>query len=242
MAKRFTCTDKWKKPFIRGLQGTYKLLWFYILDDCDTAGIWQLDFEVASIRIGETITEKIAKEVFKDKIIILDDGQKWFIPSFIDFQYGKLQENNRAHTKAILSLRKYNLLDEHLEIKPLTSPLQGAMVVVEVEDKDKVKEKPEFLKFIEWIKKEAPNVMKMKEPFTEPQFTKLFNDYPNKPMVMDIILAMHNKVDLLKKYSSANLTCRSWIALRNKGENNTLPEQDKEAIRQRQIELARKNA
>lgn len=133
MAKRFTCTDKWKKPFIKGLSGSYKLLWFYILDDCDTAGIWQIDFEVASIRIGENVTEKIAMEVFKDKIILLDAGEKWFIPSFIDFQYGKLQENNRAHTKAILSLKKYNLLDNHLEVKPLISPLQGAMVEVEVE-------------------------------------------------------------------------------------------------------------
>ncbi len=53
MAKRFTDTDKWKKPFLRGLDGAYKLLWFYILDDCDMAGIWQVDFEVARIRTGQ---------------------------------------------------------------------------------------------------------------------------------------------------------------------------------------------
>ena len=58
MAKRFTDTEKWKKPFIRGLQGAYKLLWLYICDDCDHAGIWQVDIEVAQIRIGEKMIQK----------------------------------------------------------------------------------------------------------------------------------------------------------------------------------------
>ena len=39
MAKRFTDTDKWKKGFIRNLPTKYKLLWLYILDDCNHAGV-----------------------------------------------------------------------------------------------------------------------------------------------------------------------------------------------------------
>ena len=35
MAKRFTDTDKWKKGFIKRLPAKYKLLWLYILDDCN---------------------------------------------------------------------------------------------------------------------------------------------------------------------------------------------------------------
>ena len=86
MAKRFTDTEKWKKPFIRGLQGAYKLLWLYICDDCDHAGIWQVDMEVAAIRIGEKIDLKEAIKSFDEKIIIIDKGNKWFIPSFLEFQ------------------------------------------------------------------------------------------------------------------------------------------------------------
>lgn len=56
MAKRFTDSGKWKKQFIKGLSPKMKLLWFYILDDCDHAGIWEVDLEVASLRIGENIT------------------------------------------------------------------------------------------------------------------------------------------------------------------------------------------
>ena len=72
MAKRFTDTEKWKKPFIRGLQGAYKLLWLYICDDCDHAGIWQVDIDVAQIRIGEKIDLNEAIKSFDEKIIIFD--------------------------------------------------------------------------------------------------------------------------------------------------------------------------
>lgn len=106
MAKRFSDTDKWKKPFIRGLQGPYKLLWFYILDDCDHAGIWHVDFEVAEIRIGEKIEKKKAEEFFLDKIEVLNNGSKWFIKDFIDFQYGELKDNNRLHVSVINLLQK----------------------------------------------------------------------------------------------------------------------------------------
>jgi len=50
MAKRFTDTDKWKKTFIRTMKAPYKLLWLYILDECDHAGIWQVDFDVDEIK------------------------------------------------------------------------------------------------------------------------------------------------------------------------------------------------
>jgi hypothetical protein len=109
MAKRFTDTEKWKKPFLRGLEGPYKLLWFYILDDCDMAGIWQPDFEVAEIRIGERVTSARAIELFGDRIKIFDNGTKWFIKDFIQFQYGELKATNRMHNAVISTLKKNNL-------------------------------------------------------------------------------------------------------------------------------------
>tara|TARA_R100001463_G_scaffold32620_1_gene72952 strand:+ start:525 stop:1148 length:624 start_codon:yes stop_codon:yes gene_type:complete len=109
MAKRFTDTDKWKKGFIRNLPAKFKLLWLYILDDCNHAGIWDTDFEVASIRIGSKISEKEAIIVFAEQIKIFDKGNKWFIPKFIDFQYGTLNENSRPHQAVIKLLDKYDV-------------------------------------------------------------------------------------------------------------------------------------
>lgn len=116
MAKRFSDTDKWKKPFIRGLQGAYKLLWLYILDDCDHAGVWQVDFEVAKIRIGENVNQKDALKFFGDRVHPFNEGTKWFIKDFIDFQYGQLNEKNRLHLSVINILSK----NELGACKPLT--------------------------------------------------------------------------------------------------------------------------
>lgn len=153
MAKRFTDTEKWKKPFIKNLKCCYKLLWLYICDDCDHAGVWQVDFDVARIRIGESVNENEALKLFGDKVQSFDNGNKWFIPSFIEFQYPSgLSEQNRAHTAILNLIKKYNLtLITESSIKPLTSPLQGA------KDKDKDKdysllEEIEVNKTIEFIK------------------------------------------------------------------------------------------
>jgi len=134
MPKRFTDTEKWKKPFIRGLDGAYKLLWMYILDDCDHAGIWQVDFEVARIRTGEPgLDYEKAKAIFGDRIVAIDKF-KWFVPDFISFQYGELKDSNRMHVSVISILNKHNLHKP----KGHTSPLQGAKD--KEQDKDKVME------------------------------------------------------------------------------------------------------
>lgn len=154
MAKRFTDTNKYKKPFIRGLQGAYKLLWDYLYHECDHAGIWIVDFEIAQLYIGKDmpVNSKDALKYFntdEKRIVEVDKGSRWFIPSFISFQYGELNELNRAHGSVIAILKKYNLYKN----KPLTRPLQGAMDMDK--DMELVKEMdiaPEyFATFLNWL-------------------------------------------------------------------------------------------
>lgn len=73
-------------------------------------------------------------------------------------------------------------------------------------------EKPKnenFEKFKQWIAENAPNVAKLKEPFTEEQFERIKKDFP-LPLIQDTLVSMHNFRELLKKYVSANLTFRKW--------------------------------
>lgn len=162
MAKRFTDTNKYKKPFIRSLKGAYKLLWDYLYHDCDHAGIWIVDFEVAQIYLGEDmlVTKEEALQYFnngEERIIEIDNGSKWFIPPFIEFQYGVLNEENRAHNSVITILKKYNLLQK--VNKPLTTPLKGCKDKDKDKDMDKDKERiknlnilPEFQEvFLYWL-------------------------------------------------------------------------------------------
>lgn len=149
MAKRFTSTDKYRSPFIRGLQGAYKVLWDYLQHECDHAGIWLVDFEIAQICVGRDlpIDKATALEQFneeEERVVVLQGGKKWLILDFIREQYGHLNETNRVHKSVIDTLAKNGIrvIDGEIETstnKPLTSPLQGA----KDKDMDKEKEKEE---------------------------------------------------------------------------------------------------
>lgn len=136
MAKRMTDTDKWKKRFVRDLSPQHKLLWFYILDDCNHAGIWEVDIEVASIRVGYELVYDMLPESFLDKIVIFDNGDKWFIPDFIDFQYGELNPNSNVHKSVISLLQRYNLEGYVKGLQTLSNTEQDKDIV-----KDKAKAK-----------------------------------------------------------------------------------------------------
>lgn len=139
MAKRMTDTDKWKKRFVRELSPQHKLLWFYILDDCNHAGIWEVDIEVASIRVGYELVYDMLPKEFLDKVVIFDNGDKWFIPDFIDFQYGELNPNSNVHKSVIALLNKYKLEGYVKGLQTLPDTVQ---------DKDKVKDKVKVKRFV----------------------------------------------------------------------------------------------
>ena len=142
MAKRMTDTDKWKKRFLKDLNYANKLLWLYMLDDCNHAGIWDIDLEVASIRIGLDVDIDDLKQ-FQDKIVIFDNNEKVFIPDFIDFQYGELNPNSNVHKSVIALLDKYNL-------EGYVKGSQGVQSTLIDKDKDKdiVKDKVKVKRFV----------------------------------------------------------------------------------------------
>jgi type IV secretory pathway VirB6-like protein len=145
MAKRFTETGKWKKKWIRELGPEMKLFWFYLLDNCDHAGIWEVDIELAAFQIGIELDESEILNTFNRKIVPFKPG-KWFVPKFIVYQYGELNESNRAHNSVIKILTKYKLY------KGLTRGLQGHMDMDKELDMDKDKDKGSKKEQLETIK------------------------------------------------------------------------------------------
>lgn len=111
MAKRFIDTDLFKKRFLRGLPAAYKLLWVYLFCECDNAGIWEVDLEVAGLYCGGTYTLEDFEKAFAGRIYFFNNGSKAFIPEFIEFQYGDgLLPTNNAHKSVIQKLEKYDLM------------------------------------------------------------------------------------------------------------------------------------
>lgn len=129
MSKRFTDTEKFNNPWYRKLPIKYKILWEYLLSECNHAGLLKIDIDLISFKIGETITIDDLK-IFENRITFIKDDLI-FIPKFIEFQYGALNTENRVHNSVLKELKKYNLQGA---IKPLTSPIYGA------KDKDKEKD------------------------------------------------------------------------------------------------------
>ena len=136
LPKRFTDSNKWKKKWFRCLSNDHKVFWIYVLDQCDHAGIWEVDFEAAEF-FCSGINESEIRQVFNKQYQEIDNGKRWFLKDFVDFQYGTLNENNRAHLSVINILLKYKIINN----KGLRSPFKGYKDKEQVKELVKVKEK-----------------------------------------------------------------------------------------------------
>lgn len=105
--KRFTETNKWADPWFRKLAPKHKLLWSYICDTCDQAGVLEVDWELASFQIGQTLTAG-DMDKFGDRVVMLESG-KWHIVQFVQFQYGKLSESCKPHAPVFAALERHGL-------------------------------------------------------------------------------------------------------------------------------------
>jgi len=107
MSKRFTDTGIWKKQWYRKLPPRLKCFWAYLLDNCDSAGIWDSDFGLASYQIGEEVAESDLT-AFGDRIEKLEDN-KYLLNTFINFQYGQLSDKCKPHLPVLRILKKHGL-------------------------------------------------------------------------------------------------------------------------------------
>jgi len=111
--KRFTETTKWSDPWYQDLTPEMKLLWNYLCDSCDSSGVWKVNKRLASFQLGFDFELKAVLELFGKRIHILTP-EKWFLISFVKFQYGELSEDCRPH-KPILDLVKTHGLEKVLK-------------------------------------------------------------------------------------------------------------------------------
>lgn len=115
MPKRYTETLKWSDPWFRSLSPDAKLLWFWMVDNCDQAGIIDPDFALCEFQTGiKRAFEKLQE--LGDRIARIENG-KLIIVKFIDFQQGRLSRDCKAHNPVFQSLEKNGMLDENGEIK-----------------------------------------------------------------------------------------------------------------------------
>ncbi|MBL7544286.1 MAG: hypothetical protein JNL11_10735 [Bdellovibrionaceae bacterium] len=188
MAKRFTDTGKWKMAWFRELSPKLKAVNDFICDNCDHAGIWEIDLESLSFHVNDRNSKKQIQLVTVEEIAIAFQGKvffigddKLFLEPFVLFQYklktlSDLKMSNTVHKSIIERLEKYKIVSVEilnqensnypkvniLILKGLPMPLvEGAI------DKDKD---------IYWDKDKE----KDKESESNFHFESLVEIYPNK--------------------------------------------------------------
>lgn len=87
MPKRLTDTDKWKKDWFINLTSSQKLLWFYVLDSCDHAGICDYNEQLFSFHLKEKWNRDKINNAIQGQITWISSN-KFVVLDFVKFQYG----------------------------------------------------------------------------------------------------------------------------------------------------------
>ena len=143
MAKRFTDTEKWEDEWFTDLSNDYKVIWFYLLDTCDNAGIWKKNIKKLNYLCNTDISTDDLLKVFGKRITILAD-EKWFINKFCVVQYGHdfLQSKNKAVLSAIKKLLIEGVqIDNIYPMNTLSIGYQYPTDTPKEQEQDKVKHK-----------------------------------------------------------------------------------------------------
>ena len=110
MSKRFVDTELWDKRWFMLLTTKQKCLVKYVRDKCDLAGIWDCNYQLASVYIGEAVTENELLSIDEGKQFEKIADEKIYCSGFIEFQYGQtLNEQSPIHKKVMDILDKYGI-------------------------------------------------------------------------------------------------------------------------------------
>lgn len=155
MSKRFTDTEKWKDDWFISLSNDYRIIWQWLLDNCNHAGICKRSIKLLNFMCNTNITEDKLIEEMEGRILIKNNI--WFIPKFLKFQYSSLNSNKPvilSVVKELISNDLQNLIPEsfgndYLIIKQslhndkliITELLPNDSIIIKDKDKDKDKDK-----------------------------------------------------------------------------------------------------
>lgn len=218
MAKRFIDTGIWmQNKWFRILKPELKLLWFYLISNCDPVGVWEEDIELASFIIGYDFKIEDLNN-FSDRIKKFSDKKYWIV-DFCDFQYGLLKDTelNRPHQSYILLLKKHSLYKDYL--KTIQRDKEKEKDKEKDKDKETEKEK-EFLDLFNEITKRNFRILsntvkghlnaRLKEGFTMNDFemaiTNCMRDEFHQNNPQHLTPEFITRADKLQKYLNIKTT------------------------------------
>jgi hypothetical protein len=166
MAKRFTDTNKWNDVWFSQLPNDYKLIWIYILDSCDNAGIWISNIKNLNYFCNTNIKEEDLIKTFSGKLSKINN-EKWIVNKFCTIQYGDnfLESKNKAVLAAIKTLNALNLIKDIKGIATLSIPYGYPINTPKEQEQEQVQEQ---------VKEQEQEIEQVKSK--EQEFDELFSD------------------------------------------------------------------
>lgn len=147
MAKRFHETEVWSQDWFIEMDIEYRILWFWVVDKCNHAGIWKPNRKMFEVMNNLKVDLDAALASFnnnKERVIVTSKGN-WFLPDFFVFQYGVVFNiANRLHKSIYTSMYQEDIELTSIrglkEVKMTSSRGQGDHTEG-LKDKDKDKDK-----------------------------------------------------------------------------------------------------
>ena len=137
MAKRFIDTEIFNDPWFMDLSKDAKIIWFYLITQCDHAGIFKVNERLLIFQTGTKGLATVSKEL-GNRLVTLSE-ELIFMPKFITFQYPKgLNTNVKAQKSVIDILMKHGLWSD--ENQTVTKELAKSYLTPQDKDKDKDKD------------------------------------------------------------------------------------------------------
>lgn len=126
--KRFTETDKWGDPWFRKLPGAHKLLFIFLIENCNNAGFYEFDEDHAAYLTG--LEKKHVEGALKglERGIYAASGWVW-VKRFLRHQKNEaLNEENPAHRNIIALLKlQIDRFSDSPEFLSFVAPYKGLL-------------------------------------------------------------------------------------------------------------------
>ena len=199
--KRFSDILKWEKEWFLSLEINDKLVWLYLLDNCDEAGLWNVNWRLCSMLTSVPLTE--CPKALKHQIVKTNHDKVVYIKDFMEFQYPDyLSKKSSMIIMCINRLISYDVIkqkdfDNAQDESGNESGRQSGGRVQDIDiDKDKV--------------------IRKKKDVSLKSITKEFlDDLQNKYMDVDIYLEFDKFKDYLtsngKRYKDYQAGFRNWV-------------------------------
>lgn len=136
--KRFVASELWDKAWFRKLPPRLKCLWFYMIQRCDCAGVWEGDLALASFHIGSKVSEADLT-IFGNRLEKLPSGKIW-LNTFLIYQYVTLSHGCPAHKPVFESIER-NKLEDRLTLSLYDRLMDRGQEKEKDKEKDKDKDK-----------------------------------------------------------------------------------------------------